>query len=115
MPIEQDLYVFELKQGDTKTFEVIRKFQGQVLPVTDWGARYQARKKPEDPAALSLTHTSGITITASEAKFRVKITDEQSAAMAPGIYFADLFGDPPSGDAEFLVGTKIIVKARYTQ
>lgn len=117
MAEEQEIYVFELKQGDTKRFYVTKI----DADFTNYTAKLQLRKKPGDDAVLSLTQSSGLTISLvveggiNKARIAVLITDEQSAAIEPGIYHGDLFVYSPAGEGIHLVEIQVIVKARYTQ
>lgn len=115
MAEDQKLYAFKLKQGSTKRFFVVKKFNGVAIDLTGYTAEYQARKSSNDETAALDLDEDGLTITPLLGKIEVLITDEQSAAMAPGIYFADLFVTPPSGEREFVVGTKIIIEASFTR
>jgi len=87
-----DKYNFNIDQGATFTTSILYKdSEGAAVNLTGYGARMQIRRNIADTEyVLSLTDSSGLTITANEGKIGILITAAQTTLIPAGGYFYDL-------------------------
>ncbi len=84
--------------------------------ITDYTAALQIRSLPSDPTAvLSLTSSSGITISGTSGTIAVRATANQTRAIDEGPYYYDLEITSPTGVVTRVAQGQVIVSAEVTR
>lgn len=80
-----------IPQGTTWSLDLVYKRGDAPVNLTGASARMQLRTSYDAPtAAISLTHTSGITLGGTAGTIEVSLTDVQTSALPAGRYVYDL-------------------------
>jgi len=89
---------------------------GTPINLTGYTAAMQLRSEPSDlTAALSLTSSSGITITGTTGLVAVHATATQTGSLQAGIYYYDLEITSPTAIVTRLVQGQIVVSPQVTR
>jgi len=111
-------YDFTLYPGSTFERTIIYKdVNGDPITTID-GAQMQIKATATDAygsALLVLTNSSGITVTASQGKLEVVITDEQTATLAAGVAVYDLFVSLSDGSKRCLISGDVTIRQEVTE
>jgi hypothetical protein len=80
-----------IPQGTTWSLDLVYKRGSAPVNLTGASARMQLRTSYDAPtAAISLTHTSGITLGGTAGTIKVSLTEAQTQALPAGRYVYDL-------------------------
>jgi hypothetical protein len=91
-------YNFCFFQGDDHDFDVfIQDTEGEVLPLTNYIFKMQARKTYDSDEEFTLVHGDGITVVPLEGKIQISINNVRTAALLPGKYVYDIERTDPAG------------------
>ena len=109
LPAEHTLYCYK---GQTYSQNCFFKQGGQPIDLTGITARAQIRPLENDEELIA---AFDVTVEGSAGKVSLRLSDEVTAAICPGVYFWDLRMVDGQGEVGYYVKGKFIVSGRVTE
>lgn len=108
-PAEHNLYCYK---GQTYSQNCYFKQNKQPIDLSGITATAQIRPAENDP---DLTAAFDVTVEGSTGKVTLRLSDEVTAALCPGVYFWDLRMEDAQGEVGYYIKGKFIVSGRVTK
>ena len=108
-PAEHNLYCYK---GQTYVQNCYFKQSGQPIDLSGITATAQIRPAENDPDLIA---AFDVTVEGSAGKVSLRLSDEVTAAICPGVYFWDLRMVDGQGEVGYYVKGKFIVSGRVTK